>query len=140
LTAEGHPRAIFNRAIERGNLPVAEVTAQEMGKITLAAALELTALIAFKAPRRHGRAAARWSRLYLEANEGAGLNDVVIDNHLSRASEIFNGDRSEDTDADIEHLLPLLRSARFEVIDGKSPSGYRFTPEGIRRQRALGVV
>jgi hypothetical protein len=69
LTAAGHPRAIFKRAIERGNLPVAEVTAREMGKVTLEEALELTALIAFKDPRRHGRAGARWMRRYLEENE-----------------------------------------------------------------------
>jgi hypothetical protein len=30
LTAQGHPRAIFKRAIERGNLLVAEVTAREL--------------------------------------------------------------------------------------------------------------
>jgi hypothetical protein len=32
LTAQGHPRAVFTRAIERGNLLVAEPTAREMGK------------------------------------------------------------------------------------------------------------
>jgi uncharacterized protein (DUF58 family) len=63
-----------------------------------------------------------------------------IDNHLSRASEIFNGDLSEDTDVELEHLLPLLVSAGFVVIDGESPTGYRFTPEGVRRQTALGVL
>jgi uncharacterized protein (DUF58 family) len=63
-----------------------------------------------------------------------------IDNHLSRASEIFNGDLSQDTDAELERLLPLLVSAGFVVIDEASPSGYRFTPAGVRRQRALGVV
>jgi uncharacterized protein (DUF2342 family) len=108
---------VFNRAIERGNLSVAEVTAREMGKVTLAEALELTALIAFKDPRRHGRAAARWLRLYLEANEGAGLDDVVIDKSPVSSLGDFNGDRSEDTDANLEHLLQLLVSARFVVID-----------------------
>jgi hypothetical protein len=78
LTATGHPRAIFQRAIERGNLPVAEVTAREMGKVTLAEALELVALIAFKDPRRHGRAGARWMRLYLDEDDSAGLDDVVF--------------------------------------------------------------
>jgi len=78
ITAQGHPRAIFHRAIERGNLAVAEVTAREMGKVSLAEALELVALIAFKDPRRHGRAGARWVRRYLEENESAGLDDVVF--------------------------------------------------------------
>jgi hypothetical protein len=35
VTAPGHPRAIFRRAIERGNLLVAETTAREIGRVTL---------------------------------------------------------------------------------------------------------
>jgi hypothetical protein len=46
---------VFRRALERGNLLVAEATAKEIGRISLAEALELTALIARKAPRRHPR-------------------------------------------------------------------------------------
>lgn len=49
-----------------------------MGKVSLDEALELVALIAFKDPRRHGRAGARWMRRYLEENDGAGLDDVVF--------------------------------------------------------------
>jgi hypothetical protein len=49
-----------------------------MGKLSLEEALELMALIAFKDPRRHGRAGARWMRRYLHENEGAGLDDVVF--------------------------------------------------------------
>jgi hypothetical protein len=49
-----------------------------MGKVTLSEALELTALIAFKDPRRHGRAGARWLRRYLEENPAAGLDDVAF--------------------------------------------------------------
>jgi hypothetical protein len=78
LTAEGHPRAVFRRAIERGNLIVAETAAREMGRVSLGEALELVALIAFNDPRRHGRAGARWMRRYLEENESAGLDDVVF--------------------------------------------------------------
>jgi hypothetical protein len=44
LTAQGHPRAIFRRAIEHGNVTVAEMTARELGRITLAESLALTAL------------------------------------------------------------------------------------------------
>jgi hypothetical protein len=78
LTAQGHPRAIFNRAIERGNLVIAETTAREIGRMSLAEALELTGLIARKDPRRHGRAATRWLRLYLEHSPGAGLDDAAF--------------------------------------------------------------
>jgi hypothetical protein len=69
---------VFNRAIQRGNLVAAESSAREMGKVSLEEALELTALIAFKDPRRHRRAGARWMRRYLEDNESAGLDDVVF--------------------------------------------------------------
>jgi hypothetical protein len=49
-----------------------------MGKLSLEEALELMALIAFKDPRRHGRAGARWMRRYLDENAAAGLDDVVF--------------------------------------------------------------
>jgi len=62
-----------------------------------------------------------------------------LDRHLSRAFEISHGDVSEDTDAELEHLLPLLVAAGFAQIDEASPAGYRFTPEGVRRQHALGI-
>jgi hypothetical protein len=78
LTAQGHPRATFHRAIERGNLLIAETTARELGKITLVEALELVALIAQKDPFRHGRAGARWVRRYLEEQPAAGLDDVTF--------------------------------------------------------------
>ena len=46
--------------------------------MSLEEALELTALIAFKDPRRHGRASARWMRRYLDTNDAAGLDDIVF--------------------------------------------------------------
>jgi hypothetical protein len=45
---------------------LAEVTAREIGRVTIAEALELTALVARKQPERYGRFAARWLCLYLE--------------------------------------------------------------------------
>ena len=78
LTATGHPRAVFQRAIGRANLASAEVSARQLGRVSLIEALELTALIALKDPRRHGRAGARWMRRYLDENESAGLDDVAF--------------------------------------------------------------
>jgi hypothetical protein len=40
LTAQGHPRATFTRAIERKNLLVAATIARELGVIELTEALE----------------------------------------------------------------------------------------------------
>jgi hypothetical protein len=57
---------------------LAEVTAREIGRVTIAEALELTALVARKQPDRYGRFAARWLCLYLEEHEKATLEDVGL--------------------------------------------------------------
>jgi hypothetical protein len=44
VTAQGHPRTIFKRAIERSNVAIAEATAREVGRLSLDEALALTAL------------------------------------------------------------------------------------------------
>jgi len=51
VTAQGHPRAIFSRAIQRGDLLVAEASAREVGRLTLEEALRLLFLYA---PRASG--------------------------------------------------------------------------------------
>jgi hypothetical protein len=76
LTAQGHPRATFNRAIERGNLLVAETVLRELGRPTLGELLELTILIAFKDPRRHARVSARWLRRYLEVSDQQTIDEA----------------------------------------------------------------
>ena len=45
--------------------------------MTIAEALELTALVARKQSHRYGRFAARWLCLYLEEHEKATLDDVA---------------------------------------------------------------
>jgi hypothetical protein len=67
-TSQGHSLSIFRRAIERGNLTIAEATARELLRISLTDALELTILIARKDPRRHPRVAAHWLLRYLESS------------------------------------------------------------------------
>jgi len=57
---------VFHRAIEHGNLLVAEMTIREIGVVALDEALELTALMAQKGdwPRAR-RVAARWLERFL---------------------------------------------------------------------------
>jgi hypothetical protein len=55
---------------------LAEVTAREIGRVTIAEALELTALVARKQPHRYGRFAARWLCLWLEEHEKTTLESV----------------------------------------------------------------
>ena len=79
MTAQGTPRAIYKRAIERGNLLVAEVTLrQEIPRPTLVDLLELTALIAFKQPERFSRVAARWLLKYLERVDDATIDEAAF--------------------------------------------------------------
>jgi hypothetical protein len=54
ITAQGHPRTALRRALERGNLVVAEIEAREVGQLDLGEALELTALVALR-DRERGR-------------------------------------------------------------------------------------
>jgi hypothetical protein len=49
LTAQGHPRVIFKRAIERGSVAIAEATAREFA-LTLEEALRLVLLYAAVRP------------------------------------------------------------------------------------------
>jgi hypothetical protein len=74
--------------LERDKLILAEVTVREIGRVTIAEALELTALVARIQPHRYGRFAARWLCLYLEEHEKATLDDValLVSNLLSLAS------------------------------------------------------
>jgi hypothetical protein len=78
LTAQGHPRAVFNRAIERGSLAIAETTLRELGRPSLSELLELTLLIAEKDPRRYPRVSARWLTRYLEQHAQATIDDAAF--------------------------------------------------------------
>jgi hypothetical protein len=79
VTAQGHPRTIFERAIERGNLLAAETTLRSgIPRPTLVDLLELTALIAQKDPARHARVAARWLQRWLNASGDATIYDVAL--------------------------------------------------------------
>jgi hypothetical protein len=78
LTSQGHAYTIFRRALERGNLMGAEATAKELPQLGLADALELTLLIARKEPRRHPRVAARWLLRYLEEDDEATIDELVL--------------------------------------------------------------
>jgi hypothetical protein len=74
----GHARTNFRRALERGNLLVAEATAKEIGRLSLDEALELTLLIARKDPRRHPRVAARWLRRYLDESLDVTIDEAAM--------------------------------------------------------------
>ena len=90
MTAQGHPRAIFARAIERRNLVVAEASAREIGRLTLEEALRLLFLYAEKDPVRYERAALRWLVRYLAEGEAVTLLSAHL--ALSALGELRAGD------------------------------------------------
>ena len=70
--------------------------------MTIAEALELTALVARKQPDRYGRFAARWLCLYLEEHERATLEDVEL---------LVSSLRSLSSPKDHASALTVLRRA-----------------------------
>jgi len=78
MTAQGHPRAMFTRAIGRGNLAVAEQVAREVTNLTLEEALRLLFLYAEKDPIRYEKAALRWLACYLRDGEAVSLMKVQL--------------------------------------------------------------
>jgi hypothetical protein len=70
--------------------------------VTIAEALELTALVARKEPRRYGRFAARWLCVYLEEHEKATIEDVAL---------LVSNLRSLATRKDHVRALAILRKA-----------------------------
>jgi hypothetical protein len=91
VTAQGHPRAIFKRAIERGNIVAAEATARELGHLTLDEALQLVFLYADKEPIKFDRAALRWLARYVTEGEAVSLLKAQL--ALSALVELRAGER-----------------------------------------------
>ena len=93
MTAQGHPRAIFSRAIEHGNLVVAEASAREIGSLTLEEALRLLFLFAEKDPIRYERAALRWLIRYVRDGKAVSLLTAQV--ALSALAEFRAGEREQ---------------------------------------------
>jgi hypothetical protein len=97
---KGRPRTVFVRALQHGNLLVAEATARELGRISLEEALELTILIAQREPRRLSKVAVRWLERYLQERE-VTLSEVAL--AVAALSALADEQREEAT-----HLLRAL--------------------------------
>ena len=87
MGTHGNARAIFRRAIDRGNLLVADATAREMGQITLEEALDLLALMGRFGDKRFDRAAVRWLQRLLDERTLSLVDvQVVVANVAALAS------------------------------------------------------
>jgi hypothetical protein len=78
VTAQGNSRTIYRRAIEHGNLMLAEVTVRELGVVTLEESLALVALAAQKGSGRRSAYAVRWLRRLLEEDEHVTINEAAL--------------------------------------------------------------
>jgi hypothetical protein len=78
LTAQGHSRSIFTRAIENGNLLVAEMAARELGRISLDESFALTVLVVQKDPGRRSRYAVRWLLRLLQEDENLTIEEAAV--------------------------------------------------------------
>jgi hypothetical protein len=67
VSSQGHPHAVFRRALQRGDLPAVRAAAAELPAVALGDALEIVCLILAQEPERFERAAVRWlARLLAE--------------------------------------------------------------------------
>lgn len=131
MTAQGHPRAIYQRAIESGNLLIAEMTLREVGHPSLLELLDLTALFAQKDPRRFDRVAARWVFRFLQESDTATLADVQA---VTLGLSALGGPRHDEALLSLHGLAEeaTANRRRFGVrsLDRATPDGLSNRPSG----------
>ena len=89
------------------------MTAREIGRVTIAEALELTALVARKQPHRYGRFAAPGSAFYLEEHEKATLDDVALLVSNLQSLATLNGPRAGARDPEKGRTALKLAASMF---------------------------
>ena len=77
MTSRGHPYAEFKRALDRGNIWIAEAVAREMPQVSLEDALKLVHLYAERDSPKHEKAAMKWLRRDLD-EKSPGLRSFVV--------------------------------------------------------------
>ncbi len=79
MAAQGNPRVIFKRAVERKSLMLAMATAREIGVVSLDEALSLVSLVAELRPDRLDAYARRWlARLATERTLTLAELDLAV--------------------------------------------------------------
>lgn len=85
------------------------MTAREIGRISLLEALDLTALIALKDPRRRACVAARWLLRLLEEHDQATIEEAVL---AASALAALGGRGHEEAHAALAAMAERVSSAR----------------------------
>jgi hypothetical protein len=122
VTAQGHPRAIFKRAIEHGNVTVAEMTARELGRITLTDSLALIALVVQKDPGRRQRYTIRWLLRLLEEDENLTIEEAAL---AASALSALGGRAHEEAASTLSAI-----AERASRQSARTPSGTTAVSEG----------
>ncbi len=113
MTAQGHPRAIFKRAVDHGNLVVAEMAAREAGNLTLKEARELAAATEGVC---HLAGSTGWERIPWESVEA---QDRFLDLLTASGCEVA-------VDANASEPSFLQYSKRTDVVRGRSGVQWTF--------------
>jgi hypothetical protein len=81
LTSEGHPYAVFRRALERRNLVSAWAAAAELQVVSLPDALAFCLLVREREPAKFPRLALRWHARFCAETHGVTLEDgrLILD-------------------------------------------------------------
>ena len=83
--------ADFQRAVERGNVMLAEAASRQLGHLSLEHALSLLFLYAEKEPGKYERAALRWLGRYVTEGKAVSLLKARV--ALSALAELRAGQR-----------------------------------------------
>ena len=76
MTSQGHPYAIFRRALDSGNVTAALGAAGDLPQVGLTDALALCLLVLDKRPERYETAALRWHGRYCHETRGVTLDEA----------------------------------------------------------------
>jgi hypothetical protein len=77
VTTQGSAYMRFRRALDRQNVTEALSAASEVGFVGLAEALELTLLLADRAPEKYDRAAVRWHVRFVQDSKNVDLRESL---------------------------------------------------------------
>lgn len=78
MTAQGHPRTRFRRAVDGKSHALAEMAAREMRWLTLGEALDLALLYRSADAAKYERAAVRWIARLAAERPGVRLSEIEI--------------------------------------------------------------
>jgi hypothetical protein len=112
VTSQGHPYAIFQRALAARDLSAAWAAATEIPVVSLADALTMTLLIREGWPVKYARAAARWAGRYATETDAAIAEVMLVTSHLAA----LEGSTDKEAVRPVATVLEALRRDRLAEV------------------------